>query len=253
MKKEPTYLGLDGEGVGGHSVDEPNHKYILLAAVSEDGKKRYHVENPKGLSTTECLHFLISLPENSKVYTYSFNYDLTKLLQDLDNQRLYLLFRPEKRPGPDSRKGPRPIFWNGFSLNLQGTKFTLEYDSRKLVIWDIWKFYQSKFVGALEDWKVGSPALWERMSKMKAQRGTFDLSELDAIRNYCFEECQCMAFLAHDLTRAHDAAGLKLTSFYGAGSSGGAMLKKMGILEKIVPVPEEMELAVSQAFFGGRF
>lgn len=250
-----TYMGLDGEGVRGHSLEEPNHHYILLAAVTEHGQ-RYWVEDPDGLSTEACLRFIIGLPKSKhRLFGYSLGYDWTKILQDVDDQRLYLLFRPElrKRKDKKGRKGPRPIEWRGFSLNLQGTKFTVEYGGQKVVIWDIWKFYQSKFVGALKDWKVGTKELWTRMEAMKAQRATFQLSQMPEIRAYCFEECQCMAQLAHALVSAHDKAELKLTSFYGAGSSATALLKKFGIREKIKPLPAEMDDAVSRSFFGGRF
>jgi hypothetical protein len=249
------FVGLDGEGVRGHSLDEPNHHYILLAAVSQNGARKWWIESPRGLKTEQCLRFLVNLPKEARLFTFSFNYDLTKMLTDLDNQRLYLLFRPEDRAqsGNRAKQGPRPIFWRGFGLNLQGSKFTITYGTKKRVIWDIFKFYQAKFVNALKEWKVGNPELYERMTAMKNRRATFRLEEMEEIRNYCFEECQCMAELAARLVSAHESAGLKLTSFYGAGSSASAMLKKMGIQEKLVPVPTEMEVAVAQAFFGGRF
>lgn len=253
-----TFLGLDGEGVRGHTPEEPNHHYVLLAAVSQDGKKRYSVENSRGLSTLECLRFLVNLPKSKvKLFGYSLGYDWTKILQDIDDQRLYLLFRPELRK--DRRKngrrsrGPLAIEWQGFSLNLQGTKFTIEYQGEKRVIWDIWKFYQSKFVSGLQDWKVGTQELYDRMNAMKNRRATFKLEEMEEIRQYCFEECQCMAELAARLVGAHRTAELELTSFYGAGSTATALLKKIGLREKLVkPIPE-MSRAVSQAFFGGRF
>lgn len=254
-KLETRYLGVDGEGIG-----RKDHKYVLLVAASEAGQP-WWVEDYNGLSTVTCLDFLLSIPQhNTKVFAYSFNYDMTKILTDLSEKLLYLLFRPELRQrfGIEALKGPKPIRWNGYTLNLQGTKFTIAKGPRYRVIWDIWKFYQSKFVNALKDWKVGSPELWERMSEMKDNRSEFDkLSKTDGgklrIRNYAIEECQCMATLAHRLVDAHEAAGLKLRSFYGAGSTAAAMLKKMGIKEKIKPTPKDMQHAVASAFFGGRF
>ncbi len=62
-----------------------------------------------------------------------------------------------------------------------------------------------------------------------------------------------MATLAHRLIDAHIAAGLTLTSYYGAGSSGKAMLTVMGIKDQLAPVPEMMKHAVASSFFGGRF
>lgn len=263
-------MGVDGEGVRGHTPEEPNHHYILLAAVSRDGRRRYSVENPAGLSTVECLRFLVSLPKSrTRLFGYSLNYDWTKILADLDDQRLYLLFRPElrkrrtrKRVGKLRRAdGPKAIEWQGFTLSLQGTKFTIGYQRYtpagyvldKREIWDIWKFYQSKFVTGLQDWKVGSDALYKRMTAMKNRRATFKADELPEIRRYCFEECACMGELAHKLVEAHETAGLKLTSFYGAGSTATALLKKLNVRPKLRPAIAEMALAVSQAFFGGRF
>lgn len=244
-----AFLGIDGEGIGRNP-----HLYVLLAAVDENGKRR-HVENMNGLSTVECLDFIIDLPAEKPIYAYAFNYDLTKILKDVDDESLYKLFRPvlRQRRGNQASQGPKPVIWKDYTLNLQGSKFVLTKGERRTVIWDIFKFFQGKFVAALKDWKVGNQELYERMGGMKAQRGEFANEQMDEIREYCFEECLCMAQLARKLVDAHVAAGLELTSFYGAGSSASAMLKKMGIREQIGVPPKEMAVAIAQAFFGGRF
>ncbi len=250
-----TYLGIDGEG-----VNDANgfHRYVFLAVSNEDGSRRWEVRNPDGLTTLQCLHFLISLPKEAKVFAYAFNYDLTKILVDIPDNRLHPLFRPELRPrrGKEAVKGPRPVLWNGWRLNLQGTKFSVQYRGKRRVVWDIFKFFQGPFVGALEDWKIGDEALHKRMRKMKASRANFRkiyLKNAKRIEEYCYEECACMATLAHKLVDAHEAVGLHLRSFYGAGSSASAMLKVMGIKETLVPVPKKMVKHVASAFFGGRF
>ena len=254
--KDTVYIGVDGEGVEGHSPTDPHHKYVLLAASSADSETSWYVEDPAGLSTETCLRFLVELPQaRHKLFAYSFNYDLTKILEDVDDQSLYLLFRPElrQRKGEAAKHGPWPILWRDFSLNLQGTKFTVSDARRKVVLWDIWKFYQSKFVGALKDWKVGHEALYDRMSAMKNRRASFRLEDMEEVRRYCLEECACMGQLAEKLVTAHEAAGLKLNTFYGAGSSATAMMKVMGIKDKLRPVPDEILRPVACAFFGGRF
>jgi hypothetical protein len=247
---EAPFLGIDGEGRGRYP-----HVYTLLTAVSEYGD-RWFVENPDGLSTVQCLNFILSLPEKRYIFGYALGYDWTKILADVDNKTLYLLFRPElrKRSGGKLRgKGPRPVRWNEYELNLQGTKFTIKRGETTVVVWDIFKFFQGKFVDAIKDWKVGNEELWERMTAMKLQRGEFEHVDAQKIRDYCAEECQCMAQLARKLVDAHTNAGLELTNFYGAGSSAAAILKKMGIKEKMVDAPEEMREAIAAAFFGGRF
>jgi hypothetical protein len=250
-KRDALFLGIDGEGQG-----RDNHKYVLLAASTEDGQRQWWIDDPRGLSTVECLDFLLELPSyRTKAFAYSFNYDLTKILTDLDDETLWLLARPElrQRRGEDSIKGPRPVYWNGYQLNLQGTKFTVARGTRRRVVWDVFKFFQSKFVGALKDWKVGSQEMLDRMQHMKDKRADFDKESPEAVLAYCLEECQYMAELARKLTDAHTDAGLKLKNYYGAGSSASAMLDVMGIKEKIVSPPDEMMLAVAAAFFGGRF
>ena len=250
-KAPPVYLGIDGEGIG----REP-HRYVLLAVGEESGERNWYIENPAGLSTFDCLRFIASLPAgNAKLFAYAFNYDLTKMLQDIDDERLYRLFRPELRngKGEGKKRGPEPIMWRGFTLNLIGSKFTVGYKGKQIVIWDIFKFYQGKFVTALQDWKVGTGETVAETERMKALRSSFKPEDMPEIRTYCFSECKDMATLAHKLVTAHEDAGLVLTSFYGAGSTASAMLKLMGIKEVLVPAPIEMRHAVASAFFGGRF
>ncbi len=249
--REILYLGIDGEGQGRNP-----HRYVLLGASSEDGERQWYIEDFNGLSTQDCLNFLLNLPQtHTKCFAFAFNYDLTKILKDLPNKTLYELFRPElrQRKGRHAAMGPYPVKWNGYTLNLQGTKFSLAKGDRHKIIWDVFKFFQSKFVTAITDWKVGHKDLWERMQIMKDQRNVFDTLSHESVREYCLEECQCMAGLAHKLVDAHDAVGLKLKSFYGAGSSGSAILTKMGIKDKIRLPPKEMWPAAASGFFGGRF
>lgn len=279
-KEAPLYIGVDGEGQG-----RLDHKYVYLAASTEDGSRSWSIESPnwesswnpatrsyreellQGLSTKGCLDFLLSLPKRGKCFAYAFNYDETKILTDLDNEDLYNLFRPERRPaqGKGKGNGPTPIQYTierrigpklkrqVYSVNLQGTKFTIQKAKRKLILWDIFKFYQGKFVAACESWRVGTKEERDAMSVMKDKRGEFDKESPGDVREYCLDETRKMAELARKLIEAHETVDLPLKSFYGAGSSASAMLLKMGIKEKIGKVPIEMMYAVACAFFGGRF
>ncbi len=252
-ERKTTFFGIDGEGQG-----RSDHKYVYMACVDESGARVFELENQSGIRTVEALNFLLELPapvNKTRIFAYSFNYDLTKILTDLPNRKLYELFRPElrKRTEEEAAKGPKPILWKGFHLNLQGTKFTVSKRGVRRVIWDIWKFYQSKFVNACDDWKVGTQVERDLMQLMKNKRHLFDKMPFGEVKAYCQKECSFMAELGRKLVEAHKAAGLELHSFYGAGSSGGAMLKVMGIQEKIKAVPSGMRVAVASAFVGGRF
>ena len=247
LKRNTYYVGLDGEGQG-----REVHRYVMLAASDESAAKRWVIENQGGLSTKECLDFLLSLPRHCRPFAFAFNYDLTKMLADLPDKALYLLFRPDLR----RRKGmfsPWAIQWEGYQLNLQGTRFTVKKGSRVVTVWDVFKFYQTSFVKSLEAWGVGTKDELDRMGGMKLKRGEFDKLSLDEIREYCFDECAKLATLVRKLIEAHEQSGIHLDKFYGAGSTGGALLEILKVEDKIRPPPDSMREAVASAFFGGRF
>jgi hypothetical protein len=272
------YVGIDGEGQG-----REDHRYVLLAWSNESGTRQAWVEAEEGkaLTTVQCLEFILKLPRAARAFAFAFNYDLTKILQDVDNEVLWYLFRADKRQrGPGYEKyGPRPVHWGNYKLNIHGSKFTVENKTTgvKRAVWDVFKFYQSKFTTALEDWYKPTPD-WatakddvERIRTMKDKRNQFDKEDRGGVRAYCFLECRYMAGLTRKLVEAHESAKLHLRSFHGAGSTAGAVLKLMGIDktskginytgELLTPEawrykrngPPEMKLAIAQAFFGGRF
>src|SRR5205085_11872047 len=120
---EKYYIGIDGEGQG-----RERHRYVMLAASEENGEQTWVKENPKGLTTIECFDLILSLPtKRARIFSFAFNYDLTKILQDVDSGTLYMLFRPELRARSGKNQHLVPIYvdWNGYQLNMQGTKFVL--------------------------------------------------------------------------------------------------------------------------------
>lgn len=255
----PSWLwtGIDGEGIGRNP-----HRYTLLCAATHDGK-RVHVENQRGLKTRQCLDFLIdSIPNGAKCFAYSFQYDLTKMLADLPNWTLYNLFRPELRQRAEEserKKGPIPVKWGHYSLNLIQTRFTVKryhqspsgkWNHKTCVIWDIWKFFQSRFVKALELWSIDGIDI-DHIRRMKDERAQFESLHPDQVREYCFAECEALGRLAKKLTEAHATAGLTLRDYYGAGSTAACMLAKMGITKH--ETPAKLLIPVMQAFAGGRF
>lgn len=253
-----TYVGIDGEGQG-----RDNHRYVLLAINDENDNRRHYVENFDGLTTDQCLEFIFGLPEHYSLNAFSFNYDLTKILADVPDHILYELFRPElrQRYGQEAYKGPHPRRWKNWVLNMQGTKFSVakvpkggaKKDVKSRIIWDLWKFYQSKFTNALGLWKTAPEDVIKRMQYMKDKRHEFDKEPPEKVREYCFSECRYMAKIARQLDEAHAAAGLKLKNYYGAGSSASSMLNKIEIKQYMQKPPEHLTEILAAAFFGGRF
>lgn len=275
-------LGIDGEGL----TEGGEHKYMYMAAWDSTKQCRELDLEPyfdAGMSkeerTKECLEFILSLPQNALVFGFSLGYDYTKILEGLPDKTLYEIARPELRPG---KNGPVGRMWgdweeNGdsgwYRLNLVKGRFSVSKISknghkkscsfpackgckvlRKTTIWDIFAFFQGAFIKACKEWGVVTEREYEQLKAMKDKRNLFERKDLPAIREYCGQECQKLALLAERLLEAHEDAGLKLISYYGAGSTASRMLKvKFNAKEFIASPPPEMEIPVGCGFFGGRF
>ena len=137
-------------------------------------------------------------------------------------------------------------------------------------VWDFFKFFQSSFLAACTDWGVISKEEACLLEEFKKLRGSETFrARWDEVKAYCRLECQKAAELARRLIDAHNDAGLTLKSYYGAGSTGNAMLtamnaqsfmkrKQPGLDDKkdtweTMPMPAELTRAIASAFFGGRF
>jgi len=275
IKMKQMIVGIDGEGIGRFP-----HKYVLLAASDETGTRKWSIEEEEGLHSDECLAFLADLAFDNDIvgFSFAFSYDITKILQDLPDSLVYRIMRPDERKSCDLEHGasmPTEVIYGPFRINYFGSKFTVRRgrregvrsDEKGLVIWDVYKFFQSSFVKALEDWKVGSDDV-EFIQQMKLRRGEFTWEEFPEVKSYCYQECKYLAQLVDKLIKAHDAAGLTLKNFYGAGSTASALLDKLEIKEKVKAEilnsasssgllvnwkPLDMDSAVMRAFFGGRF
>ena len=190
-----SFRGVDGEGVGRYP-----HRYVLLASRSEDPNDPGRcIENDQGLTTVDCLEFLLSEPDDAELFGFSTGYDLSKMLQDVDNETLYKLARPESRPASPTAENqqPIPVSWvapNGkhYTLNLVGTKFTVtgerykhsdeEWEKSKVVHLEIAEdFYRSRMFRETDGvesrekaWKEKNPFVPPEREKVKVTRTLWD-------------------------------------------------------------------------------
>lgn len=241
-------IGIDGEGIG-----RSPHIYTLLAAADEDANE-WVARNPSGLSTVQCLDLILSLPNRSLVFGYAFQYDLTKILADLPDDSLYLLYHEKFRANV---KGNRvlyaPVLWEGYRINYINRRFTVSRGPKTVTVWDIFRFFNTKFTTALADWKVGTDESRLEIGGMKDRRSVFDTVNQGAIERYCVAECVHLAHLGRSLLSAHSDAGIPLSSYYGAGSTASVMLRNLGVADKRGEIPGAMLRPIACAFFGGRF
>lgn len=248
-----TWLGLDGEGIG-----RTPHRYVMLCAANSSRSWCDYIEDVNGLSTVSALTWMLTLPATrvhkgaeSRVAGYYLSYDWTKVLADLPHSSIYRLLRPELRArGRDEGGGFSPVHFKGFKLNYLSGMMRIAKGERSLTIWDVGKYYQNRFVAALEQAGFAPPELIERM---KSERGSWDESDLDRMREYCLEECVYLAKLVELLERQHLALGLEPTTWHGPGSTASALLTKHNVAACVAPVISEVQDRAERAFFGGRF
>lgn len=261
--RQDFIIGIDGEGGG-----RKPHRYFYLAAAGEDDRV-FDVEDQNGLTTEACLDFLVALPtvftklNRCLVFGYSLGYDYTKILGDLPDDKLYALFHEQDR---EKDGAFLPVYWKDYKLNYMNKRLSIAkgiwYETttgrkfqayQSVVVWDIFRFYQGPFVAALTDWKTGGQETIDWIRSMKEQRYKLDALPMSRVRRYCLDECRLLVKLGRQLLSAHKDAGLDLRHYFGAGSTGGAMLRKLGVKEYIEPTSIHIRLPVAKAFFGGRF
>ena len=246
-------IAIDGEG---YTDETGRHRYTYMAAGSAE-KFYGDVENLNGLTTKEIFDFLLELPNEPIKVGFSIGYDQTKWFDSLPNSTIYLLNHPELRPGDH---GPRPVYWKEYQIQKLSTRFAVsrvvlrhrQSVKKRAIVWDLFKFFGKAFVGALEDWGVGTKEEVAKIAAMKEKRGNFAAISAEE-KAYCQSEVRLMAILADTLLKAHAEADLELKQYYGPGSTASVMLKRMGAKELRAQLPDAMVPLAECAFFGGRF
>lgn len=267
---------VDGEG----KARDNRHAYTLLAAagdrgyrahIEHDGSKReavrnegprygksqYHKDDTSanyGLATQRMLDFLLSIPEGKAdlVISFSFTYDMTKILQDLP----YSALKEFAELGV--------TVWEGYVISgIPRKYFEIQTAGKRVKIWDVFAYWQMSFAAALES----SPELFSdtrrevnrMIARMKKERERFDTMPDDEIREYCFSECEHLSIMYRDFLRNLDSMGLVQLQHSGPGSAANAFFAAVNLKQYMPNGDPTMYLAglpVSVAihsYYGGRF
>lgn len=244
MKGKPVrFIGIDGEAI--------NDKYVMLCA--SDGS---YVQDMEGLDTYVCLEFILSLKRkypNRKIVGFAWTYDTNLILRGKDG--LSLAFAKQiwdhKELTLCTKEGLI------YELTWVPSKFLAIHADVKAEVQDVFGFFQTKFITALEQWKIPDmDGAFDRIKEGKLNRGNFAPEEVDKIRAYCITECEMLVELAEALQDSLRGAGLHISKWIGAGSVGQALIQKYDVLEHHVAdstYSKELLDAVMYGYFGGRF
>jgi hypothetical protein len=277
---------VDGEG----KERNGRHAYTLLAAADDRGFRdctehdgslrpgslhegeRFRVNKPgsrelqdshyhaadtapnHGLPTIQCLDFLLSLPRHKSdlITSFSFTYDVTKILQDLPFAALWEF----AHLGVTS--------WNGYLIGGIPRKYLEIWQGGKHVkIWDTFAYYQMSFAKALDS----SPELFDSkqrkvidyIARMKKERANFDRMPDDEIKEYCFSECEYHSIMFRDLAKHAEEMGLKPDRWSGPGAMAEAFYGTIRLRDYMPDGRHDTYLAglpvdvAIQSYYGGRF
>lgn len=267
-KKMFPFVGVDGEG---GNVESGYHAYFLLSAGRQS---IVPTGNNIRLTTAECLDFLTSLPSNAVYVVYFGDYDVTKVLEDMDHKKLTeLIDRSTRRRRQGG--GVWPVKWGPYELDYLPKK---EFKVRKsikefidpitkkrrvvygpwFVLNDVGSFFQCRFVEALEKWDIGTPEEREAIGIGKEARGDFRYSDIESIADYNALEIRLLSEMMEKFRAACIKTGYVPARWQGPGLLAEAMMAKHG-------VPKTKDIALfqdpkydglvtfaSNAFYGGR-
>lgn len=217
---------------------EGEHRYVLLA--DSDGR---HIVNPEGLPTKACFDFLLDIPSHTIPVAFGLNYDVNMMLRDMGRKRLEELWKEGS------------CHWFDYKVEwVPGKWFKVSRGKSKARIFEVFGFFQARFVKALSDWNIQVQDA-EELESMKAARSTFDPAMLPRIIEYCHTECDLLVELMDGLREALEYVNIKLKTWNGAGAIAAAILSREGVKEHLVhqqDLPPNVQHACLSAYFGGR-
>lgn len=255
------FVAVDGEGVTG---PDGVHRYVLLCASDQDGPVCPPLVNPDGLDYDDCLGFLCRLPRDAIVVGYGLGYDRTRWLHGIPPGRVASL---------TPAQGPGKLLYDDWWLGLTGSLLTVkpvrmrrhDYPHRLsrpraggpsrakgVAVWDALGFFQTRFVDAIAEWGIGSAEEADLIAAGKGLRTGFRPDDLPAMTAYCQAECRTLAALMERLRAAATAAGVPISTWYGAGSLAGQLMRQNRVRDHYADPPDALAEPLARSFAGGR-
>lgn len=233
------FVALDGEGL--HKPGDS--RYVLLAAQNNPP-----LFKRKGLSTKECLDYLLSLNQGRRngerpiFVWFAFDYDVNMILGDLPLKG--------ERGSIEQLRAENMTYWEDYKITYIPRKiFKVKHDNRRFHSTDIFTFFQCSFEKALEEWNIKVPAI---ITRGKAARQDFSAWSEEDITAYNDAELKMMAQLAEKLRDAVKPLSLPIRSWHGPGALAGSWLSKQKARYYKGELPPEVHDAATRAYFGGR-
>lgn len=231
------FIAWDGEGITyeGDTVQS----YVLFG--NSAGRRILS----SSLTTSECLNLLIEtekeFPEAIHV-GFALQYDWNMIFRDIPVRLLHVLYKKNR------------IRWNGYKIEYRPGKWTtITRDKTTIRLFDVFGFFQSSFVVALEKF-LGETDELQQIRDGKRQRQAFSFDELHSlIIPYWEAELRLMVRLMEALRDDLNNAGIRINSWHGPGAVASNVFRSQGIKDVKKFPPREVNRAAQYAYAGGRF
>lgn len=226
------FRAWDGEGFDG--------RYTLLA--NSEGSAIY---DEAGLSTVQCLDFLLQAKGEFSEVWFSFGYDVNMMLRDIPLTGGYASLETLYRKNH--------LKWEDYSIYYVPHKFfTVSRYGKSFSSTDVFGFFQSSFLKACEQWGVEVPAFVQEGKEGRNDFSNTDIWNRETIIRYNGAECEILVALMNKLREAMKEAGQHCNRWHGAGALAGDWHKRHGTKAYLGEFPEAMNIPLACAYFGGR-
>lgn len=232
------FVGVDGEG---ENLENGYHAYNLLTCGIESITPKVF---ERRLRTTDCLAFLADQSSDNVYVGYFFDYDVSKILEDLPWSKLDRLIHREKRVR--TKGGYFPVEYEGFQIDYFPKKeFRVKRIESKswTIIFDVGSFFQCAFLKALKQWNIGTPAEQDQIAAGKELRAEFADVPFEVRKAYNLLECKLLARLMTDFRAVCIELDMVPKKWTGPGQIAEKFLEQNGI-----PRVEEIPLFQLDSF-----
>lgn len=213
---EVPIISWDGEGYG-----SANHRYVLFGGF--DGSGFAELRDPDGIPSLRILDLIWRMararPRGIHVI-YGGSYDFNHWIRWVDEDTARLLLK-----GHPTRVGPFVVRWTGLWFELWRTGDR----GQPIRVWDVWRFWNTGFVKALQKTFPDDPDL-ALIESMKARRDSFSWDQIEEMSRYNQAELRALTHMVQQLYRDLETAGIPFPSFLtGAGALAGALMSKYNV------------------------
>lgn len=206
---------------------------------------------------------------------FSFSYDVNMILRRCPRSFVERVWEAASDSGSakEPERGSRLLWWRQMGVRwiprhmvrfgyreLYGAS-SVDARSHKLIgssvlIYDVFGFFQSSFVRALERWLGPDYPDLPLIREGKARRSDFTPEDQETVLPYCLAECRALVRLMEALRAALQAQDLTPSSWHGPGAVAAQLLQREGVAdhmgEPADPAPGELLEQFRRADFGGR-